>query len=414
MLKTPHPSDLVEDSKYQAELQRGFRWLRFEPAIEHEFQTEYLASIRWRVIICMLMSIAATAWIAATNERTAAPIAVDPEGMAAGMELLRTWLVRPLSLLMVVAALYRPLFMRSWLTLAPAALVTSSAVGCFSVAGYIADGNLHAFSAMLVGSLASFLLLGMLFWQIVFLGTAMTVVFYLSLAAQGAPLSVIQFEITVMLVLFALVSVFFHNLERNMRASFLQSNVLRELGHRDVLTGLKNRRAFDTQLKALWRQALRDGQTIGLLICDVDDFKAYNDRYGHPAGDTALLQVAQVLATCERRPLDLACRVGGEEFAVVFYATSEAHLRATCERILAGVRDLNIPHAGSRVAEHVTMSVGATIITPSLGRAPESLIGCADEALYDAKDAGRDQYAWKVLPEDGVVGFPGAQEAKAG
>lgn len=403
MLKTPHPSDLVEDSKYQSQLREGFRWLRFMPDIEQEFQADYLNSIRWRVIICMIMSISATAWIAATNERSAAPAVVDPDGLAAGIEMLRTWLVRPLSLLLVAAALYRPLYMRAWLTLTPMVLVASSAVGCFSVAGYIAGGNLHAFSAMLVGSLASFLLLGLLFWQLLLVGLTTILLFYLSLIAQAAPPGVVHFEIIVMIVLFAVIGVFSYNLERNMRASFLQSSVLRELGHRDVLTGLKNRRAFDKQLDGLWRQALRDNQTLGLVLCDIDDFKAYNDRYGHPAGDAALMRVAQVLAASERRPLDLACRIGGEEFALLFYATSEAHLRATCDSVLAGVRELRISHEASRVTDHVTLSMGAALLSPRLGQVPESLVRSADEALYAAKDQGRDRYAWSPAEDDGVV-----------
>ena len=403
MLSTHLPSDPGAACRYQAQLHDGFHWLRFVPGIEREFQAQYLRGVRWRVVACLIMLTFATAWIAATNERASVVKVPDPGGMGAGIDMLRTWVLRPISVLLVITAVYRPLFMRIWLTLVPLVLMVSSAVGTYSAAGHIAAGNLHAFSAMLVGSLGAFLLLGMLFWQIVIVGSSICFALYMSLAAHGAPEGVLQFEMTVILMMFSLVAVFFYNLEYNMRASFLQRNALRELGHRDVLTGLYNRRAFDQHLESLWRQARRDRQTLGLIMCDVDDFKAYNDRYGHPAGDTALLQVGQVLAAAERRPLDVACRVGGEEFALLFYATSESHVRDTCERMLAGVRALDIRHEASRVSDVMTISLGATMIRPTVARTAADLVQCADEALYTAKENGRNCYAWQVLADDSVV-----------
>jgi len=160
----------------------------------------------------------------------------------------------------------------------------------------------------------------------------------------------------------------------------------------DALTGLANRRAFDQRLAEEVSRAARHGVPVSLLIVDIDHFKAYNDHYGHPAGDACLRRVATVLRECAGRPTDLVARVGGEEFAVLLPHQGRAEALQVAERCLRGVEAAAIAHAGSPVAPYVTLSVGVAQSTPS-GQDAAALLASADAALYRAKGEGRRRVA---------------------
>jgi diguanylate cyclase (GGDEF)-like protein len=163
----------------------------------------------------------------------------------------------------------------------------------------------------------------------------------------------------------------------------------------DGLTGLANRRRFDEVLDQECRRARREGAPLALIMTDVDFFKKYNDNYGHQGGDECLRRVASVLAESARRPADLAARYGGEEFAVVLPHTTEQGAATVAEALRAGVAGLNILHAGSVAAPHVTLSLGVAVAEPeSASMNPATLIEQADAALYEAKGAGRN--CWTV------------------
>lgn len=167
---------------------------------------------------------------------------------------------------------------------------------------------------------------------------------------------------------------------------------------KDHLTGLYNRRYFDEGLNREWRRAYRQLLPISLLLCDIDNFKAYNDRYGHPAGDEVLTKVADRLSVVAHRAGDLVARYGGEEFVIVLPETDEAGCKQMCERLLEAVRDLQIPNLDSPFGK-VTMSIGAAVAQEreqlSLGEI--TMLSEADAALYLAKDAGRDRFAINVM-----------------
>jgi diguanylate cyclase (GGDEF)-like protein len=166
---------------------------------------------------------------------------------------------------------------------------------------------------------------------------------------------------------------------------------LHEQASRDGLTGLYNRRHMDLLVDAAWDEAARLKQPFAILMIDVDNFKKYNDRYGHQAGDEVLKRVARVLAQSARRPLDLVARYGGEEFVIVLYDTTRAHAAALAERIVDSVQGLGIANAGSGCAPVVTVSVGVAFVQPAPGRSPDGFVQLADAALYAAKDAGRNR-----------------------
>ncbi|WP_428568441.1 MAG: diguanylate cyclase [Solidesulfovibrio sp. DCME] len=177
-----------------------------------------------------------------------------------------------------------------------------------------------------------------------------------------------------------------------------RGDLLESLSMRDGLTGIPNRRRFDEYLDRAWRHALRCATPISIIMADIDDFKAYNDAYGHMAGDACLRAVARALAGVLRRPGDLAARFGGEEFAMILEDTGTSGAAHLAEAMRQAVRDLEMAHSGSRVADIVTVSLGVACATPVAGLSPESLLRAADRMLYQAKLAGRDQVVADRFP----------------
>jgi diguanylate cyclase (GGDEF)-like protein/PAS domain S-box-containing protein len=163
---------------------------------------------------------------------------------------------------------------------------------------------------------------------------------------------------------------------------------LERLAATDPLTGLGNRRRLDERLEHEVARAARSGEPLSLLLCDVDWFKAYNDRYGHQSGDACLAQVAHALDEAIRRPADLAARYGGEEFALVLPGTSRDGAVSMAERVRAAVRELGVVHEESDGRGTVTISVGCATVTGQWTAA--EIIALADRALYEAKARGRD------------------------
>jgi diguanylate cyclase (GGDEF)-like protein len=172
---------------------------------------------------------------------------------------------------------------------------------------------------------------------------------------------------------------------------------LEALATADGLTGLANRRAFDQALEYEWRRATRTGKPLSLLLADVDSFKAFNDRYGHLAGDDCLRRVAGMLALTVRRAGDIAARYGGEEFAVLLPDTSLENAAAIAEEIRRNVQMLGIAHDQSAVAPVVTVSLGFASITRDGSEEQNALVSAADAALYEAKSGGRNRVVAAAL-----------------
>lgn len=171
-----------------------------------------------------------------------------------------------------------------------------------------------------------------------------------------------------------------------------QSNQkLMYLADMDELTGIANRRSMDRCLRSEWNRLFRARKPLSLLFIDLDFFKQYNDTYGHDGGDQCLIQVAKILHNHSQRSNDMAARFGGEEFAVILPETSEEDALKIAETILADLESLQIPHSGSEVAKHVTLSVGVATMIPNQPDSDDFLRLSADRALYQAKKMGRKQ-----------------------
>jgi diguanylate cyclase (GGDEF)-like protein len=165
---------------------------------------------------------------------------------------------------------------------------------------------------------------------------------------------------------------------------------LSNLAAQDGLTGIANRRQFDDVLDREWRRAARKGSSLALMVVDADFFKAFNDCYGHLAGDDVLRRIAGILEEAAVRPADLAARIGGEEFAIVLPETKAQDAGAIAERVRTGLAALEIPHLDSEFGR-VTLSIGVAAMVPRSDFTWMSLVDFADAALYAAKRAGRDR-----------------------
>ena len=166
---------------------------------------------------------------------------------------------------------------------------------------------------------------------------------------------------------------------------------LEELSHQDGLTGIANRRAFDFLIERQYREAKRRTEPLAVVLCDVDHFKAYNDHYGHPAGDECLKQVAAALARTCKRGIDIAARYGGEEFALLLPDTPLAGALPVAENARREVAALGIAHAKSPTAGMVTFSAGAASLNFEKDSGPGEIVARADEALYRSKQLGRNR-----------------------
>ncbi|MCS6812299.1 MAG: diguanylate cyclase [Cyanobacteria bacterium] len=166
---------------------------------------------------------------------------------------------------------------------------------------------------------------------------------------------------------------------------------LQRLATLDGLTQVANRRSFDERLQLEWRRMERDRAPLCLILCDVDYFKRYNDHYGHQAGDDCLRQVAYTIQATVHRASDLVARYGGEEFAVILPNTTAMGGYHVAEAMRQAVQSLNIPHEQSSVANSVTLSAGVASVVPTPNKTTAMLIASADQALYKAKNQGRNQ-----------------------
>ncbi|MBF0146727.1 MAG: diguanylate cyclase [Magnetococcales bacterium] len=177
-----------------------------------------------------------------------------------------------------------------------------------------------------------------------------------------------------------------------------RGDMLERLSNLDPLTGIANRRRLDEFLNFEWSRSIRTGHPLSMILIDVDHFKRFNDTYGHGQGDRCLIQVARALSRPIQRAMDLVARYGGEEFACILPETGAEGAMAVAERMRVAVSDLGIPHVASTVAPRVTISLGVASVTPNKNDLAQFLMEKADDALYLAKNRGRNQVVFSEAP----------------
>lgn len=305
------------------------------------------------------------------------------------VDMLRFGVILPTCTAMLLVT-YTKLYARWLSSAAPAVVMLQSLclVG-FDLLMHRQGYSLSSVVPMLV--LSAYMLFGMM--QLQATATATLIVAAYGLAGWIAGLNSGQRLFDVAMSVFALVLgyFFYYSFARTQRLNWFRNMMLTDSVHRDALTKIGNRRMFDVHIERLWNQAVRTRAPIALLLVDLDQFKSFNDHAGHQAGDTCLARVAGAIAQSARRPLDVAARYGGEEFVVLLFDVQRERVEELCRELHANVAALQIGHPASAVGKYVTVSIGAACVAPQAGRHHEGLIQLADEALYAAKEGGRNR-----------------------
>ena len=359
--------------------------MRFEPELEAEYIRSRLLGARALIRMACLLALATT--LLRIGELLIA--GRDMKIPSYGLMILFPGVVLSCSMLLTWVA-WSQGFVRRYMPVANFAVPTRNVFAAVAVAAMATRGQVELLIVMPAMVLSPFFFLGLQFRPALICVTLTVVSFTISALIAAMPTPVLLRSCGFLIVTGATSAVAAWQLERQSRRSFLESRLIAQLAEHDALTGAKNRRVFDEHLDRLWLQAIRDGRQLAALLIDVDHFKAYNDRYGHQAGDIALQQVAQAVRAQISRPLDMLSRYGGEEFAVLLYDVDGASARDIAERMRVAVSALGLEHRGSRASHVVTVSIGVAAIQPLAERAPLGALQLADEALYAAKARGRN------------------------
>jgi diguanylate cyclase (GGDEF)-like protein len=365
-------------------LRTGIPWLTFDADLEAEFrQTNLDENLRHiRVNLCLAITI--------TLAFSAVEAMILGNTLNRIPSLIHIGIVVPL-LLGVLAASFSPRRHRIFMPLVMAAgTVTGLSVVALELLASLGGVPL-LFPCLILTLIFVYFMGGLMFYHALAVNMVITVVYL----AAGTTLQVSGLEFGYDAISLVAVNIFCASVvymhEKTSRMRFLEAGLLREMVARDGLTGIHNRRMFDQHIQRTWQQGVRDGERVAVLLVDIDCFKDYNDRYGHQAGDECLRAVAVTLSQCARRPMDFVARYGGEEFAVVLYEASREYASEVLTRIQRSIAELNIPHEASRVASRLTVSIGAAFVLPGAKRTHEGLVQLADEALYSAKEQGRNR-----------------------
>ena len=374
-------------SPYARELKQGVSRLRFARRLEELYRRTHLMRMRLRIrawisLVAALGLLNLVSWL--RHGRTL-QIASLPTAITAVVALL----LAGVSWSRHYGRIYLPL----------AQLLTPIAIACEAVvvAHDIRAGHGEQLAVLAMNIVALFFFTGLMFRAALVSSVALLAAFIGSFLVAGESHALLP-HLAIVLVTLLLCIVGYRDIEYAQRRNFLETSVIAELVARDELSGLASRPAFDEHLAQLWSQAERSASPLAVLMVDVDQFKNYNDTHGHLAGDGALRAVAQLLKSTARRPLDLAARYGGDEFIAVLYDLPSERVYEIAERLRQGVEDT----ARSGELRHkapLSVSIGCALIVPSAERSPQGAVQLADEALYEAKQAGRNRVILKGMEE---------------
>jgi diguanylate cyclase (GGDEF)-like protein len=376
------------DSAYAHELRRGLAHLRFEAPLEAEYTVAHLQRVRLRVRIWFSVTVVLAVLFTADQVRRA--------GLWNLISLVHMGILIPCTVALVWLAWSRQ-YERFYLPAARVLVPIFGALIAAFIALAITDGRDEQLADLTVNLVAVFFFAGLMFRQAIFTSAIMCIAFAAAALAVSLPHAMLLKSMVIITLTSVIAAIVYRDVEQSYRRNFLEDALIGELVARDGLSGLMNRRAFDEHLLRVWQHALRDQRSIAVLMIDIDHFKQYNDDFGHQAGDLALRSVARIIQGFARRPLDLAARYGGEEFAVILYDLALPHVQEMAESLRESVQNLQIKlhEAEAATGREITVSVGVGLAAPVIGRTPQGAVQLADEALYEAKQAGRNRVVVK-------------------
>ena len=382
-------------SPYAEQLARGFGDLRFKGLIEKEFRESFIEQNLLRGRVSGLLALVMIAILTITDLVF---------GAAPGtqlLNLLRVYVLIPLVGLIVLAT-FHPVLKRAYIGIAAAGVTLVGLVVIYMSHTAALAGASYMLASVVLMVLAACLFLGLLFHIAVGISGFLVLAFLIMGLFLDLPSNQLLYSTVILFTAAFIGSLSAYNLELALRANFLETRVLNELAERDGLTGLYNRRIFDDFIRRVWRQARRESVVLQIIFVDIDYFKVYNDLHGHQAGDDCLKKVAECIARAAKRPFDFCARYGGEEFVLVLYGPPGDYSRTVPEQIRRDVMDLAIPNEGSEIDNIVTVSVGVGVTHPGTGRSLAGAIQTADEALYEAKQSGRNRVVFMNADESAV------------
>jgi diguanylate cyclase (GGDEF)-like protein len=370
------------NSPYAAELRDGGPRLRFKPDLEVEYIRTHVERVRLRVRVWFSVAFAVTPFfVVGVLARNDVPWNLQT--------LLQAFVTVPCTLILVWLAWsrrYADWYLPAATVLVPLYGVSLSILTAMAVGA----GQTQEISGLTLNVFGVLFFSGLMFRTSLVTSIVMLVAF-IGFALRSHMDLALAVQCEMWLALTAGFGVVVHrDIDRSYRKNFLEEALIGELVARDALSGLMNRRAFDEHLMRVWQHALRDRRALAILMIDIDHFKQFNDNHGHQAGDVVLRRVAQTIHGFARRPLDLAARYGGEEFAVILYDLAPQHVQDTAERLRRAVQELHSEIAVPNAMTAITVSIGVGLVEPRLDRTPGGALQLADEALYEAKHAGRN------------------------
>lgn len=371
------------ESAATVQLRRGFPWLKFSAALEREFDIDHRREVRRQVRANLWLAVGCVFVFALIGKWALADALNDQ------LNLLRFYVIVPI-LLIGLAVTYTDLYDRAFAVLIQI-VAPLFGVSVVTEALLASHYDVSIFSVVVLSLLCIYLLSGMFFYAAV--RSSLLVMAAYIIGAQYTELAPEQaiYDLAVLLIANIVGGTACYTLEKSQRTKYLEEKLLLEMASRDGLTGIGNRRAFDEHMDKIWYQAGREHTSVALLMVDIDCFKAYNDYYGHQAGDECLKHVARALAHCARRPLDFTARYGGEEFAIILYDVRRNEIDDLARRIQSSIAKLALKHPASPIAPQLTVSIGIACVVPDASRSRFGFIQLADEALYEAKGSGRNR-----------------------
>jgi diguanylate cyclase (GGDEF)-like protein len=373
-------------SPYATQLERGFPRLTFDdPTLERDFRRSHLTRNRAQINRNLLLGIGFVVGFGLITH-WAMPTAASRQ-----LDLIRLAVFGPVFLNALILV-HTSLYQRWYPIIAPigAAVFGIGVVALVVIAG-AATPTVSLIASATLATIYNYLMLGLPFRGALAASLVVLASYPIATVLVDVPAAQRLIDIGVLIFTNVIGAIVCYSHERASRINFLESQLLMETARRDGLTGISNRRTFDEHVDRVWAQASREGMPLTLLLIDIDHFKAYNDRFGHQAGDECLRRVAWSLSENARRPLDLAARYGGEEFALVLYDASRHHAELVARQIQAGIDALDIPNPTAQPSgKRLTVSIGIACVIPTSNRSHYGFIQLADEALYAAKERGRN------------------------
>ncbi|ROH91873.1 GGDEF domain-containing protein [Stagnimonas aquatica] len=375
----------LNESDYVEQLHRGVGWLRFEGELEPGFRRFY----RRFCLTHVRFGLGITLPLLALNGLLNSEVYV-PDGPALILNLL-TLLVSFLGLGGLLLHFSFDREGRRLPELMAGAMIAGAGLHLLTRCKFAEQGLHYPYSTESYATLLIFLLSGLRFLPallIALVWLAQALLFQWMYPQDTPELAQMAYNLTAIGLLAAGAG---YAQEYLARVNYLLAKMSHHRSEHDALTGVLNRRGFNERFEELLRQARREQKPLALMLIDVDHFKHYNDRYGHPEGDRALTAVAQSLRRhAARRGFDFAARLGGEEFAVVWYNVEAGAAGKLAESTRARIEKLGIAHADSPGGT-LTISAGCLSLTVTADTQREQLLEAADEALYEAKRGGRNQ-----------------------